>query len=160
MQGHRAIGAILACFGVFAILLNIVVAPPIIKALGGRNTAIFGACLQAWGILFPLFPATSNILTLPILEWRGALALVFAAVLVIEIVLTMWDFVIEMVVRKPLGDVYAGERVTHNFMGIIYGAMIAFLIPVLWGWWSQPTGFAPATHGAPILLIGSSTSRS
>ena len=92
--------------------------------------------------------------TLPILEWHGYLAIAFAAVLIIEIALTMWDFIVEVVVRKPLGDVYAGERVTHNFMGIIYGAMIAFLIPVIWSWWSLPTGFAAATHDAPAPLVG------
>jgi hypothetical protein len=92
--------------------------------------------------------------SLPLVEWRGWWALAFAAVIVIEIALTMWDFVVEMVVRKPLGDVYAGERVTHNFMGIIYGAMIAFLIPVLWKWWKMPTEFAAATHEAPTALVG------
>ena len=39
-----------------------------------------------------------------------------------------------------MGDVYAGERVTHAVMGILYGAMIASLIPVLIGWWSLPAG--------------------
>jgi hypothetical protein len=42
-------------------------------------------------------------------------------------------------VRKPIGDVYAGERVTHAIMGILYGAMIASLIKVLAAWWSLPT---------------------
>ena len=53
------------------------------------------------------------------------------AVFVAEIVLTLTDFVVEIAVRKQLGDVYAGERVTHAVMGILYGAMVANLIPVL-----------------------------
>ncbi len=65
-----------------------------------------------------------------------------AAVIVAEIVLTLWDFVVEIAVRKPLGDVYAGERVTHAVLGIIYGAMVANLIPVLYTWWQQPTALA------------------
>ena len=93
-------------------------------------------------------------LSLPLIEWRGWWALAFAAVLVIEIVLTMWDFVIEIVVRKPLGDVYAGERITHNFMGIIYGAMIAFLVPILWEWGQMPSELVGSTYGAPAPLIG------
>jgi hypothetical protein len=46
---------------------------------------------------------------------RGTLVL--AMVLVIELILTMWDFLVEIAVRKPFGDVYGGERITHNFMG-------------------------------------------
>src|SRR5262245_4643076 len=39
--------------------------------------------------------------------------------------LTLTDFVVEIRVRKPLRDVYGGERVTHAVMGILYGAMVA-----------------------------------
>ena len=92
--------------------------------------------------------------TLPWLAWHGACAGVFAGVIVIEIALTMWDFLVEITVRKPFGDVYGGERITHNFMGIIYGAMTAFLIPVLWRWWSQPTALVPSRYDAPPALTG------
>ncbi len=54
-------------------------------------------------------------------------------------VLTMADFVTETTVRRSLGDVYAGERVTHAVMGIMYGATIALLVPTLSTWWQQPT---------------------
>ena len=91
--------------------------------------------------------------TLPWLAWNGVWAAVFAAVLVIEIVLTMWDFLVEITVRKPMGDVYGGERITHNFMGIIYGAMTAFLVPVLWRWWSQPTALALQQYDVPPALV-------
>jgi hypothetical protein len=77
--------------------------------------------------------------TLPWVAWHGLWVIVLAAILVAEIVFTLWDFVVEIAVRKPLGDVYAGERITHAIMGIVYGGMLAFLIPVLIGWWSQPT---------------------
>ena len=66
--------------------------------------------------------------TLPLLEWPGR-GLVLVAVLGAEIVLTLWDFVVEVGVRKPFGDVYAGERVTHAVMGILYGGMLANLCP-------------------------------
>jgi len=77
--------------------------------------------------------------TLPFVAWQGNWVLLLAAVLVAEIVLTLADFVVEISVRKPIGDVYGGERVTHAVMGILYGAMTANLIPVLWAWWSMPT---------------------
>jgi hypothetical protein len=94
---------------------------------------------------------------LPWLEWRGLWAVILAAVLLAEIVLTLADFVVEIRVRKPLGDVYAGERITHAVMGIIYGAMLANLLPTLWRWFHLPTAFTPAETAAPELLRGSLT---
>ena len=87
--------------------------------------------------------------SLPFVAWHGAWTAALAAVLVAEIVLTLWDFIVEIAVRKPFGDVYAGERVTHAVMGILYGAMIANLIPVLWRWWSMPTMLAAASADVP-----------
>lgn len=84
--------------------------------------------------------------TLPWLGWHGLWVIALALVIVIEIVLTLWDFVVEIAVRKALGDVYAGERVTHAIMGIVYGGVLAFLIPTLGEWWSMPSRlvFSPA----------------
>jgi len=89
---------------------------------------------------------------LPWLAWHGLWTVVLAAVLMSEIVLTLSDFVVEMRVRKPLGDVYAGERITHAVMGIIYGAMVANLLPVLWHWWSLPTALVPAEAAVPEVV--------
>jgi hypothetical protein len=90
--------------------------------------------------------------TLPWLAWQGRWALLLAAVLIAEIVLTLTDFVVESVVRKPLGDVYAGERVTHAVMGILYGSMIASLIPVLIAWSRLPGGLVAASPDVPGVL--------
>ena len=92
--------------------------------------------------------------TLPWVGWHGRWALVLTAVIVIEIILTLWDFVVEIAVRKPLGDVYAGERVTHAFIGIIYGAMVACLVPVIWRWWLLPTRLIHEHYVVPAMLIG------
>ena len=89
--------------------------------------------------------------TLPWLAWQGWWVLVLATVLLAEILLTLADFVVEIRVRKPLGDVYGGERVTHAVMGILYGAMVANLLPVLWQWWSLPTALVPNV-GVPMFL--------
>jgi hypothetical protein len=94
---------------------------------------------------------------LPWLEWRGLWAVVIAAVLLTEIILTWADFVVERRVRKPLGDVYGGERVTHAVMGVIYGAMLANLLPALWQWFQLPTSLAPTNAAAPELLRWSLT---
>ncbi len=77
--------------------------------------------------------------TLPWVAWHGYWVIALIAVIIIEIILTLWDFVEEIAARKILGDVYAGERVTHAIMGIIYGAMAANLIPTLIQWWKSPT---------------------
>src|SRR5439155_1554016 len=53
---------------------------------------------------------------------------------------------------KQLGDVYAGERVTHAVMGILYGAMAANLIPVLARWWTLPTTLAVDWAAIPTVL--------
>ena len=78
--------------------------------------------------------------------------LVLAGVLIAEIILTLTDFVVEITVRKALGDVYAGERITHAVMGILYGAMIASLIPVLMVWWSLPHALVVTSPEVPDLL--------
>ena len=51
----------------------------------------------------------------------------------------MADFIVEISVRKPLGDVYGGERLTHAGMGIVYGAMLANLYPTMREWGARPT---------------------
>jgi hypothetical protein len=90
--------------------------------------------------------------TLPWLAWCGLWVAVLAIVLLAEIVLTLTDFVVEIRVRKSIGDVYAGERVTHAVMGIIYGAMVANLLTVLRDWWSLPTALVPTPADVPETL--------
>ena len=86
---------------------------------------------------------------LPWLAWHGVWMLALGAVLLAEIVLTLADFVIEIRVRKALGDVYGGERITHALLGIVYGAMLAHLVPVLWSWGEQPTALLTAAPSVP-----------
>jgi len=93
--------------------------------------------------------------SLPFVEWRGTWLLVLLAVIVAEIVLTLTDFVVEATVRKPFGDVYPGERVTHAIMGILYGAMVAHMIPAMIEWWSQPTALAWEPAPVPAALRAS-----
>ena len=90
--------------------------------------------------------------TLPWMVWGGAWVIALAAVIIAEIVLTLWDFVVEIRVRRNLGDVYAGERVTHAVMGILYGAMVAYLLPVLLRWWSLPSAWLLQPVPVPTAL--------
>lgn len=90
--------------------------------------------------------------TLPRVEWRGAWAFALALLLAAEVCITLKDFVVEDRVRKPLGGVYPGERVTHAVMGILYGAVLAQLVPVIAGWWREPTALALGEQPVPRLL--------
>jgi hypothetical protein len=88
----------------------------------------------------------------PWLVWRGRFALGLAALLVLEIILTLRDFVVEDWIRKPIGGVYPGERIMHALMGIVYGAMLGFLVRAIAIWWTQPTGLAFRPAPCPPLL--------
>jgi hypothetical protein len=77
---------------------------------------------------------------------------VLAVILLAEIVITLADFVVEDQVRRSLGGVFAGERVTHAIMGIIYGAMLAHLVPVMWSWSAAPTALVFQPADAPVAL--------
>jgi hypothetical protein len=90
--------------------------------------------------------------TLPWLVWQGRYVVPLIALLVVEIVLTLWDFVVEDWIRKPLGGVYPGERVMHGIMGIVYGAAIACLVPVLRAWWTEPSGLLIASPANSMFL--------
>jgi hypothetical protein len=90
---------------------------------------------------------------LPRFEWRGAWAYALAALLAAEIVITLRDFVVEDSVRASLGGVFAGERVTHALMAIIYGAMLANLLPALDSWRRETTALAPHTSGVSAWLV-------
>lgn len=91
-------------------------------------------------------------LALPWIAWHGLYALVLTLLFLIEVFLTLWDFVVEDWVRKPLGGLYPGERITHAVMGIVYGAMVASIVPTLRVWWSQPTEFIKSSSRFPAAL--------
>jgi hypothetical protein len=40
-------------------------------------------------------------------------------------------------VRNFLGVVYPGERVMHAVMGLVYGAMLVALLPIVVAWWES-----------------------
>jgi hypothetical protein len=80
--------------------------------------------------------------TLGWIAWQGAWAALFAAILLAEIVITLWDFVEEDRTRR----LPAGERVMHGVMGIVYGAFLATFVPHLLRWTALPTALATERH--------------
>lgn len=95
---------------------------------------------------------------LALFSWHGAWTAVLIVLLLAEIVITLADFVIEDRIRKPLGGLFAGERITHAIMGIVYGAMLGYLVPTLVAWIQQPAGLiasvdAPAAPKAVVVFM-------
>jgi len=90
--------------------------------------------------------------SLPWIQWRGALAVLLAVLVALEIVITLVDFAIEDRVRIPLGGVFKGERATHTLMAIVYGAMLGRFVPELLAWSALETSLTWAPVAAPPAL--------
>jgi uncharacterized protein (TIGR01777 family) len=76
-------------------------------------------------------------------EWHGWLAWTLAAMLGVEVILTLWDFVEEDRTRRHS----ALERVTHGLLTLNYGAVLGLLLWQMSGWAARPTGFASVGYG-------------
>lgn len=76
-------------------------------------------------------------------EWRGAFAALLAALLLVELGITLADFLEEDRTRRlpPF------ERVLHTVLTISYGLFLGLIAPVLWTWVQQPTAMVLAPHG-------------
>ena len=81
--------------------------------------------------------------------WNGLFAWVFLLLLLMEIVITLADFLEEDRTRK----LPPGERVMHALMGILYGLFLAYLLPNTWRWTHDPTGFVRVEHGALAWML-------
>jgi len=76
-------------------------------------------------------------------EPHGAWAAVFAATLIIEIVITLSDFVVEDRTRR----LPPGERILHTVLAINFGMFLVAFAPTLEHWWALPSGFEAVQHG-------------
>ncbi len=81
--------------------------------------------------------------------WHGVFAYVLGALLLLEICITLADFIEEDQIRK----LPPGERITHTLMGIVYGAFLAYLVPEMLKWTELPSGFGAAYHGFPAWVL-------
>jgi uncharacterized protein (TIGR01777 family) len=82
-------------------------------------------------------------LTLGWVAWNGALAFLLAGLFLVEVGITLTDFVEEDRTRRLAPT----ERVLHTLMAIMFGAILAAFAPVLVGWARAPSGFAFVDHG-------------
>lgn len=81
-------------------------------------------------------------------EPKGLLAIAIGGLLVVEVIITLTDFVEEDRTRR----LPASERVTHTLLALNYGAILALLAPRLIEWAGQPTGLATVSHGLWSLM--------
>ncbi len=77
------------------------------------------------------------------LEPHGAFAIALSVILVVEIMITLWDFVEEDMTRKLPGS----ERINHTLLALNYGAILALAAPYLLEWSSMPTGVVSVNYG-------------
>lgn len=109
------------------------------EALARRNTAQRELSIHAvraliYSLLF---------IGLSCWQWHGWLAVALFVVFGVEVLLTLWDFVVEDRTRL----LPATERVTHTLLAINGGAFIALLMLDFPTWFAQPTGFVMEYHG-------------
>lgn len=76
-------------------------------------------------------------------ELHGVWALALLAVLAVEVVITLMDFIEEDVTRA----LPASERINHTLLALNYGGILVLLVPILLAWSRQPTAIKPAWHG-------------
>jgi len=85
-------------------------------------------------------------------ETRGAWALVLITILVIEVIITLADFVEEDLSRA----LPASERINHTLLALNYGAILSLLLPQLIRWSHDPTTLQPAFYGVWSILMAAS----
>lgn len=77
------------------------------------------------------------------IEPHGLFAAALALILVLEVMITLWDFVEEDLSRKLPWT----ERINHTLLTLNYGAILALLAPILWQWSQQPTAATFVSYG-------------
>jgi uncharacterized protein (TIGR01777 family) len=84
-------------------------------------------------------------------EWRGWWAWALAALLVLEIGVTIADFLVEDATRA----LPRFERALHTGLAVGYGAFLAAFAPVWLGWALSPAEVVPASYGllSPLLTL-------
>ncbi len=76
-------------------------------------------------------------------EPHGVYTMVLAAILMVEVLITLWDFVEEDMTRKLPGT----ERINHTLLALNYGAILALATPILWDWAQQPSDVVLTSYG-------------
>jgi len=98
-----------------------------------RELKLHGVRNLAYAVMFTAFGWS---------EPHGAAALALIALIVGELIITLWDFVEEDRTRK----LPASERITHALLTLNYGVLLAMFLPLLNGWAALPTAIVPVYY--------------
>jgi uncharacterized protein (TIGR01777 family) len=82
-------------------------------------------------------------------RWQGVWAWILAALLGVEIVITLADFIEEDLTRR----LPKLERVLHTILAVSYGAFVAALAPTMLQWAGLPSGLIGTGYGWVSLLF-------
>ncbi len=109
------------------------------ERLAWKDNAANELRLHAWrnlfyGVLFGFFAWAQPM---------GLIAVAFIVLLVVEIAITLWDFVEEDRTRL----LPPTERILHTLLAINYGAIMALVLPLLVAWSFVPTSIVFANYG-------------
>ncbi|MDA7963917.1 TIGR01777 family oxidoreductase, partial [Ruegeria sp.] len=76
-------------------------------------------------------------------EPHGLFTIALTTILIVEVLITLWDFVEEDLTRRLPGT----ERINHTLLALNYGAILALAAPYLWSWSHLPTAIIPVSYG-------------
>lgn len=79
----------------------------------------------------------------------GLYALALAIIILTEIALTFWDFVVEDQTRK----LPATERIVHSILGFNFAAIFTLLVPIWWNWVNMPTALLITDYGIKSWIL-------
>ncbi|MGD8783579.1 MAG: TIGR01777 family oxidoreductase [Thioalkalispiraceae bacterium] len=82
-------------------------------------------------------------------EWQGSWVWLIVTIVLIELILTLWDFVVEDQTRQLPGS----ERITHTLLAINAGAIFLLLAFVLVDWQALPAQLVFIDYGWPSWLL-------
>jgi uncharacterized protein (TIGR01777 family) len=82
-------------------------------------------------------------------EWHGAWALAVAGAFLVEVVITIWDFVVEDRTRR----LPVFERVLHTVLTLMFGVVLMALAPLLFGWYQKPAAVVAVSYGGFSWLL-------
>lgn len=77
------------------------------------------------------------------LEPHGVFTMILTGILMVEVLITLWDFVEEDLTRK----LPATERINHTLLALNYGAILALAAPHLYAWSLMDSALLPTDYG-------------
>jgi len=83
------------------------------------------------------------------IEWHGLTASILILILIIELLITLSDFVIEDKTR----DLPASERITHTLLTLNYGAILALWLPQIISWSHLDSAWVIVNHGGYSIVF-------